>query len=240
MARGLDPKVRLKPSGLERLGDVPEHWRVGRLSQFFTLQRGFDITKEHQTPGVVPVVSSGGISSFHDRASAPGPGVLVGRKGTAGAVHYVETEYWAHDTTLWVNDFRGNWPRYVYYVLLTLDLKRFDTGSANPTINRNLVHPEPLAFPPLNEQVRVAAEVDRAVESLSSAGMKAQREISLIREYLTRLIADVVTGKLDVREAAASLPDRTESTGAVDEEDLTLETEPDTDDLEAGAEEAGA
>jgi type I restriction enzyme, S subunit len=60
VTRGIDPSIRLKPSGVEWLGDVPEHWQVARLSQFFTLQRGFDITKDQQSVGVVPVVSSGG------------------------------------------------------------------------------------------------------------------------------------------------------------------------------------
>lgn len=207
VTRGHDPNVRRKPSGVGWLGDVPEHWEVARLSQFFTLQRGFDITKDRQRDGVVPVVSSGGISSYHDRASARGPGVIVGRKGTAGAVHFVNSDYWAHDTTLWVNDFKGNCPRFVYYVLSTLDLKRFDTGSANPTLNRNLVHPERIALPPPEEQARIAAQLDASLEDSDRVVGASRHEIALLLDYRTRLIADVVTGKLDVSEVAAALPD---------------------------------
>jgi len=201
------PYPAYKPSGVEWLGEVPEHWQVARLSQFFTLQRGFDITKDQQREGVVPVVSSGGVASYHDRAVAKGPGVVVGRKGTAGAVHYVETDYWAHDTTLWVNDFKRNYPRFIYYVLTVLDLKRFDTGSANPTLNRNIIQPERLAFPPPSEQVRIANSLDACLDKLGGAADRAQHEVSLLNEYRTRLIADVVTGKLDVREAATRLAD---------------------------------
>jgi type I restriction enzyme, S subunit len=225
VTRGLDPNVALKPSDVEWLGPVPGHWVVGRLSQFFTLQRGFDITKNRQKEGGVPVVSSGGVLSYHDCGTAKGPGVLVGRKGTAGSVHYVETDYWAHDTTLWVNDFKGNCPRFIYYVLTMLDLKRFDTGSANPTLNRNLIHPERIAFPPPAEQVRIASMIDSAVEKLVRWTTGAQREISLLHEYRTRLIADVVTGKLDVRAAAAGLPDESEGLELLDEADALSEAE---------------
>jgi len=229
VTRGLDPSVRLKPSGVEWLGDVPEHWEVGRLSQFFALQRGFDITKDQQRPGSIPVVSSGGVSSFHDTATAKGPGVLVGRKGTAGSVHYIDADYWAHDTSLWVYDFKGNSPRFVYHLLRTLDLKRFDTGSANPTLNRNLIHPERVAFPPQSEQPRITLHLDRDLSRLDDVSGATQREVDLLREYRIRLVADVVTGKLDVREAAERLPDE----GEEPEPLLEMESEVDTD--EAGS-----
>ena len=225
VTRGLDPNVRLKPSGVEWLGDVPEHWEVARLSQFFTLQRGFDITKDQQREGTIPVVSSGGVSSYHDCAMAAGPGVIVGRKGTAGSVHYVDTDYWAHDTTLWVNDFKGNVPRFIFHVLTMLDLKRFDTGSANPTLNRNVIHPERLTFPPPNEQFQIALKIDADLARLDRALAGTRREIALLREYRTRLIADVVTGKLDVREAAARLPDDAEEPEPLDETDVLSDAE---------------
>lgn len=163
-------------------------------------------------------MSSGGVASYHDHATAKGPGVVVGRKGTAGAVHYVEVDYWAHDTTLWVNDFKGNHPKFIYYVLTMLDLKRFDTGSANPTLNRNLIHPERLVFPPPSEQARIATCLDVCLDRLGRASNGAHREISLLGEYRTRLIADVVTGKLDVREAVARLPEEPEEPEPLDRE----------------------
>ncbi|MDP2661352.1 MAG: restriction endonuclease subunit S, partial [Dehalococcoidia bacterium] len=199
VTRGLDLSVRLKPPGIEWLGDVPEHWKVSRLDRFITLQRGIDITTEQQVDGPIPVVSSGGISSFHNRFTSKGPGVLVGRKGTLGSVHYVETDYWAHDTTLWVKEFNCSSPRFVFYLLKDLDLKRFDTGSANPTLNRNVVHPEPVAFPPFDEQSSIASFLDQATAKIDSLIRHSSRQVDLAKEYRTRLIADVVTGKLDVR-----------------------------------------
>jgi type I restriction enzyme S subunit len=95
-----------------------------------------DITKDQQRPGKVPVISSSGISSYHDTPYASGPGVVLGRKGALGTVYYVEEDYWPHDTTLWVKDFHGNHPRFVYYFFKwkAPNLLDMDVGSANPTL----------------------------------------------------------------------------------------------------------
>lgn len=238
VARGLDPNVPLKPSGEPRLGDVPKHWLVSRLGRLITLQRGFDITKENQVDGVIPVVSSGGISSYHNRPTSRGPGVIVGRKGSAGSVYYVESDYWAHDTTLWVREFNGNHPKFVFYLLVSLDLKRFDTGSANPTINRNIVHPEIVAFPPVAEQESIAQAIDHNLALIDRYLDHIDRGISMVREYRTRLIADVVTGKLDVRDAAARLPEEPEEDEPIFDGDTLLDETEQGDALEGAMEEA--
>jgi type I restriction enzyme S subunit len=202
-AAGLNSHPTLKPSGIEWLGDVPDHWEIVRLGRKIELQRGVDITKDDQNDGNVPVVSSGGVSSFHDRALAPGPGVVVGRKGTAGAVYYVAVHFWPHDTTLWVRQFRGNSPRYVYFKLLSMDLSSFDTGSANPTVNRNLVHPVVVSWPPLAEQVAIAKFLDREIEKTDRIVAKIEAAIERLQEYRVALITAAVTGKVDVRGAMA-------------------------------------
>lgn len=127
-------------------------WRRTTVGDVITLQRGFDITRATQRPGTVPVVSSGGIGSYHDTAMVAGPGVVMGRKGTLGKVFYIATHYWPHDTTLWVKDFKGNNPRFVYYFLQTLDFLSMDVGSSNPTLNRNHVHPVVISWPVSEEQ----------------------------------------------------------------------------------------
>jgi type I restriction enzyme, S subunit len=198
VTRGLDPNVRLKPSGVDWLGDVPEHWKVKRLGHFITLQRGFDITKDQQIRGQIPVVSSGGVASYHNQYTSKGPGVLIGRKGSVGSVHFAESSYWAHDTTLWVKEFNHNHPKFIYYFLRTLELKKFDTGSANPTLNRNIIHPEPVCLPPTGEQVSIASFLDSVTTQLEQLINNAMHQIDLLREYRTRLISDIVTGKLDV------------------------------------------
>lgn len=128
-----------------------------RLSDLITLQRGFDITKKEQVEGEYPVISSGGISSFHNRFKVKGPGVVIGRKGTLGTVFYSRGDFWPHDTSLWVKDFKGNDPKFVYYLLQVLHLEKFDAGAANPTLNRNHVHSLKLDVPRMEFRSKIAS-----------------------------------------------------------------------------------
>jgi type I restriction enzyme S subunit len=81
-------------------------WRLAKLKDLVVFQRGFDITKNEQKDGSVPVISSSGIKSFHSEVKVRGPGVIIGRKGTLGTVHFSESNYWPHDTTRWSKDFK--------------------------------------------------------------------------------------------------------------------------------------
>jgi len=133
-------------------------WIDTTIGAQITLQRGIDITRANQRSGTVPVISSSGVSSFHDTAAAFGPGVILGRKGVVGSVHYSQCDYWPHDTTLWVKDFHGNDRRFVYYFFKAMAprIASMDVGSANPTLNRNHVHPLEIRWPPIAEQRAIA------------------------------------------------------------------------------------
>jgi len=132
-------------------------WSVLPLGEVATFQRGFDITKAEQGDGPYPVVTSSGPTSTHSQFRVRGAGVVIGRKGTLGTVFFVEGNYWPHDTTLWVKDFHGNDPRFVYYLLKTMRLEKYDCGASNPTINRNHIHPLAVKVPPIGDQVRISA-----------------------------------------------------------------------------------
>jgi len=108
VTRGLDPNVKLKPSGVEWLGDVPEHWEVRRLKWVTRLQRGYDLPADKQVAGAYPVVSSGGIIGRHHEFKASAPGVVMGRYGSTEAIFYLEEPYWPHNTSLFVTDFQRN------------------------------------------------------------------------------------------------------------------------------------
>ena len=134
-------------------------WQHTTIGDQVRLQRGFDITKQTQRDGLIPVVSTAGVLSYHDTAMAKGPGVVIGRKGNGiGRAHFITEDYWPHDTTLWVTDFKGNDPRFVYYFfeMMFEKLQMLDVGSANPTLNRNHVHPIAIRWPPVREQQRIA------------------------------------------------------------------------------------
>jgi type I restriction enzyme S subunit len=137
---------------------LASEWVDTTIGEQVTLQRGIDITKADQRTGRVPVISSGGIASYHDIPAVSGPGVILGRKGVVGSVYFVPSDYWPHDTTLWVKDFHGNDRRFVYYFFkwMAPRIARMDVGSANPTLNRNHVHPIEIRWPHLPEQRAIA------------------------------------------------------------------------------------
>jgi type I restriction enzyme S subunit len=132
-------------------------WKEVRLQDLVYFQRGFDITKDKQELGDVPVISSSGVTSYHNKYMADGPGVIMGRKGSLGTIYFSKENYWPHDTTLWSKDFKGNDPKYAYYFLHTFDFKNFNVGGANPTLNRNHIHDLRIPLPPLPTQQRIAA-----------------------------------------------------------------------------------
>lgn len=132
-------------------------WKECKLGEIVTFQRGFDITQKEQKTGSYPVVSSSGITSYHEESKVKGPGVVIGRKGTLGTVFYLKGNFWPHDTTLWVKDFHGNLPFFIFYYLKEFEFERYDVGSSNPTLNRNHIHLLPALIPPLPEQKAIAA-----------------------------------------------------------------------------------
>jgi len=157
-----------------------------KLGEVFTLQRGFDITKNEQSDGVYPVVSSSGVKSYHSHYKVKGPGVVIGRKGTLGTSFYLEGDYWPHDTSLWIKDFKGNDPKFLYYFLKALPLEKLDSGSANPTLNRNFVHLIESFIPKVNEQVEIAkvlAGLDSKIELNNLINTKLEAMAKLIYDY---------------------------------------------------------
>lgn len=173
-------------------------WRDTTIGDVITLQRGVDITRAEQRDGLVPVVSSGGVSSYHDTAHADGPGVVMGRKGSLGKVFYFDGPYWPHDTTLWVRDFKGNDPRFVYYFLQRLDTTFLDVGSANPTLNRNHVHPLPARWPSVRIQQGIA-EVLGALDDKIEANAKltATAESLMATRYESAITHDATQPRLE-------------------------------------------
>lgn len=219
VTQGIATGVPMKPCNLMHQKTLPSHWQQVALGKKITLQRGVDITKDEQNQdGQYPVISSGGVSSYHDRFTCRGPGVLIGRKGSAGRLHYSERDFWAHDTTLYVKNFFGNDPKFVFHKLATIDLESFDRSSANPTINRNFVHPVRVSWAPnLGEQKEIVSSIERLKTQIAPIEAATNASIDRLKEYRSALITAAVTGQIDVQTYAKSgTPDR--SLDAIQEE----------------------
>lgn len=137
--------------------DMINTWNQTTLADFTTLERGFDLPENERSNGTVPILGSFGVTGWHNKSRVKGPGITVGRSGASfGVVSYTIEDYWPLNTALYVKDFHGNDPRFAFYFLKTFPFKNYNSGSAQPSLNRNFVHPVPVLIPPLDEQRRIA------------------------------------------------------------------------------------
>ena len=131
-------------------------WRECKLGEVVNLKRGYDLPHTDRVPGPFPIVSSSGITDHHAEAKVKGPGVITGRYGTLGEVFFVEEDFWPLNTSLYVQDFKGNDPRFISYLLRQLNFGTQNAAGAVPGVNRNHLHAIEVRVPPLPVQRRIA------------------------------------------------------------------------------------
>jgi type I restriction enzyme S subunit len=186
------------------VGVIPEDWDIKTLGSFIALQRGHDLTERNRRKGDVPVMGSAGQNGFHDTAIVKGPGVVLGRSGASfGQAHYCKEDFWAHNTALYVTDFLGNLPLFVYYFLKGIDFSRHNSGGAQQSLNRNFIAPILIAVPKYTEQEAIAealSDADALIESLEALlAKKRQVKQGAMSELLSGKRRVVESGKWEVK-----------------------------------------
>ncbi|EOY5725458.1 restriction endonuclease subunit S [Enterobacter kobei] len=202
MQQLLTGKVRLPQFSLRKdgsvkgykkseLGDIPEDWDISTIGKIAPLQRGFDLPSSARKEGVYPVVYSNGIINYHNTFQVKGPGVITGRSGTIGKVHYVTDDYWPHNTSLWVTKFNNANVKFIYYLYIYIGFERFSSGSGVPTLNRNDAHDYLVLVPPMEEQTAIAAilsDMDMDIQTL-------QQRLDKTRQLKQGMMQELLTGK---------------------------------------------
>ena len=174
--------------------------RFVELVNFAPLQRGYDLPNSKLKDGKYPVVYSNGIRNYHNEFKAVSPGVITGRSGTIGKVTYIESgEYWPHNTSLWVTDFKENYPKFVYYTLQNINFNKYSSGSGVPTLNRNDIHHEIVYCPPIPEQQAIAEILqtwDTAIEKTEKLITEKEKQFGWLRSSIDRSPQNTVTHRL--------------------------------------------
>ena len=265
VTRGLDPNVRLKPSGVEWLGDVPEHWEVVRLRN--TSEMRVSNVDKHAKDDEQPVRLCNYVDVYKNdrirsgmafmRATATTDEIERFRLQSGDVLITKDSEAWNDiGVPALVEDTQDDIVSGYHLALLRPFPERVDGGylfralqspavayqfhvEANGVTRYGLSHSAIrsvwLPIPPLSEQAAIVSFLDRTTAALDAATTSAQRETSLLREYRTCLIADVVTGKLDVRAAAARLQDEVEELEPLDAADALIDGEDEPTDALATA-----
>ncbi len=200
VTRGLNPNEAMKETGIEWLPQVPEHWEVKRLKSAIYLQRGHDLPLDKIVEGKYPIYGSNGVIGYHKDYTSNAPSLTVGRSGSVGEIHYIEEDFWAHNTSLYAKKLTRTIAKYAYYILKTLDIKAVSSGSAVGTLNRNLVHALYFTFPPLPEQKEIIEYIDTQTAKIDLLQSKTDKQIELLKEYRTSLITSAVTGQIKVTD----------------------------------------
>ena len=230
VTRGLDPNVPLKPSGVEWLRDVPAHWEVAPVKRaFLSMDYGISesasdfgtiriLTMGHVTDGRVTVPSDGGVDSVSPYLVLEEGDLLFNRTNSPELVGKVGL-FVGHDSTVTFASYlvrlrpRPNHePEFLNMALNDTSFLSRARREAIPSLHQSNLNPTRygrlhIALPSKEEQQSILLALRQKIAGIDAAISRARRQIDLLREYRTRLIADVVTGKLDVRETAASLPE---------------------------------
>ena len=133
------------------------NWKKHKLGNLVKFQRGHDLSKSEFIDGNIPIVGSNGIIGHHNKFTCKAPCITIGRSGSLGTPYFYNVNIWAHNTTLYVKEFYNCDPKFMYYLLQTIDFKQFNSGSAVPSLNRNYIHPIEVLAPEIQEQQRIAS-----------------------------------------------------------------------------------
>lgn len=158
--------------------EIAPEWEIVELGEVITLQRGYDLPKQDWIEGIYPIVGSNGIIGYHNEFMAKAPGVVTGRSGTIGKVHYIDRDYFPHNTSLYVRDFKGNNAKFIKYLLESIDLKSLgERTAAVPSLDRKNAHKVLVSLPPLEVQQEIVARIER-----EQALVNANKELITIFE----------------------------------------------------------
>ncbi len=200
VTRGLDNTVAMKDSGVEWLGEIPEHWEVKKLKNSARIQGGKDQKAVLDDNGKYPVYGSGGIFGYANKYLHNGESVLLGRKGTVDKPLYVHDKFWTVDTMYYTVIEKTTVAKWLYYSATTINFDYYQYGSAVPSMTQEDLHNIHFATPDKNEQQVIVDYLDTKTTQIDSLVSKATKAIELLKEKRTALISSAVTGKIDVRE----------------------------------------
>ena len=183
-----------------RFPEFSGEWTNKTIRYIAPLQRGFDLPTTQVNKGKYPVVYSNGMLRTHSEYKVVGPGVVTGRSGTIGKVTFIEKKYWPHNTSLWVTDFCGNDPKYIYYFYSQLRLEKYNAGSTVPTLNRNDVHSLKRYIPHFKEQQKIATFLSSVDTNIEQLGKKK----ALLEQYKKGMMQKLFSQEIRFKDASGS------------------------------------
>ena len=157
-------------------------WEIVKFTDVLILKRGYDLPIQDREVGSIPIMASNGILGYHNKHMVNGPGVITGRSGTLGQVHFIKDDYWPLNTALYSKNMNGNNPIYILYLLRNFHVERFSRGAGVPTLNRNLVHDELIIKTPIGLQNLFAKRIE-SIEKQKELINQSISEVQQLFDY---------------------------------------------------------
>ncbi|MEH8103108.1 restriction endonuclease subunit S [Aeromonas veronii] len=201
VTKGLNPDVPMKDSGVEWLGQVPEHWSVVKLSYVLSLKSGDGITSNEIEPeGTYPVYGGNGLRGYCEQFNCNGTYALIGRQGAlCGNVNVADGKFFASEHAVVVYPRIQFDVRFLSEFLRFMDLGQYSVSAAQPGISVERINMLSIAVPPIEEQSLIGQRISQVELQIERLVVKAEAGVLLLKERRTALISAAVTGKIDLR-----------------------------------------
>lgn len=197
VTHGLNPDLPLRPSGIDWLGDIPQHWNLMPLKFQMDLNNGSDYKHIIAEEGY-PVIGSGGVFAYANDFMYDGEVLMLGRKGTVDRPLYFNGKFWAVDTMFYAIPHKNTSCKYFYYQALGIPFSYYATATAVPSMTQTDLGNHIMMVPPISEQQAIASYLDEKCAKIDAQIAVAMRRIELLKELKQTVISDAVTGKVKV------------------------------------------
>ena len=200
VTKGMDKNVPLKDSGIEWIGEIPEHWSVVKIKYLAKIKSGDSISSnEIMQEGIYEVYGGNGLMGFCNKKNVDGVNIIIGRVGAlCGNVRLISESKFITDNALILNCFDNALYSYMYIMLKAANLNNLNTSNAQPLITGSKVLNVSLPIPPLSEQQSIADYLDQKCSEIDELISIKQQKIEKLKDYKKSLIFECVTGKRKV------------------------------------------
>jgi len=202
VTKELNPDAKMKDSGIEWLGEIPEHWILCKLKYYGIYKSGDFISADKiSKKGIYPVLGGNGLRGYSDTFNLKGHYVIIGRQGAlCGNINYSQGKFWATEHAIVVHNKKNINVKWLGALLDTMNLNQYSVSAAQPGLAVENITNLKAILPPLSEQKEIAQYLDDKTSKIDNLITKATKAIDLLKEKRTALISATVTGKIDVRE----------------------------------------
>lgn len=202
VTKGLNPNAKMKYSGIEWLGEVPEHWPIIKLKHVVDMKSGNFISAEMiEDEGLYPVFGGNGIRGYHNEFTYEGFYPLIGRQGAlCGNINYANGKFWPTEHAVVVTPKKQINSYWMGEFLRLMNLNQYSQASAQPGLSVEKIINLRISLPTIIEQNEIASKVESLVKNHDLANKNLIESIKKLKEYRQSIISEAVTGKIDVRD----------------------------------------